>query len=450
MREDTRLLGTDKERTLYEPQEKAFWKTLAQDLSQAGVCVDLFLFPNAYVDVATIGTVPSLTGGDTYFYQNFDLQKDGQKFAEDLKTAVYRNTGYEALLRIRCSNGLKVTKYFGNFYMKNTTDIELAGVDSQKSIGIALKHEGKLDEKLESSIQAALLYTTSEGQRRIRVLNYSVPNSASLGNVFRSGEMDTTLNFLAKSCVDEALSLPLKTIREQLTDRCVKVLTSYRKNIASSTAPGQLILPESFKLYPLYTLALLKCKSFRGGPEMPTDIRVHSMRNLRSMGVAESIPFFYPRLIQLNDLEPQVGIPNALGHTRLPPCMRVSYERLLPNGVYLAENGQQMFLWIGRNASPDFLRQLFGFDKLEMVDFKLRALPALENPVSMQIRAILDSIRFERQRFMQIQVVRHQLDPYLEAEFANFLIEDQNHDGMTYVDYLCFVHRNIQLEISSS
>ncbi|KAJ3117605.1 COPII coat Sec23p-Sfb3p heterodimer component [Phlyctochytrium bullatum] len=274
MREDARLLGSDKERSLYEPQSD-FWKKLAQDYSQAGVCVDLFLFPHAYVDVATVGT-------------NFDMSRDGVKFAEDLKRAALRSFGYEALLRIRCSNGLKAVNYYGNFYMKNSTDIELAGIDSLKSIGVEFRHDGKLDEKLESSVQAALLYTTASGERRIRVLNYSLLNTTSLGNVFRYGEMDTTLNFLAKTYVGQASAMALKTIREQLTDKCVKILTSYRKNIASSTAPGQ-------------------------------------------------------------------------------------------------------------------------------------------------IRAIVGYIINERPRFMQLQVVRHQLDPYLEVEFANFLIEDQNHDGMTYV-----------------
>jgi len=94
--------------------------------------------------------------------------------------------------------GLKISDYHGNFYMKNATDIEMAGLDSQKAFGIIMKHDGKLDEKSESSIQCALLYTTASGQRRIRVHTLSVPNTSLLGNVFRYAEMDTTVNLLAK------------------------------------------------------------------------------------------------------------------------------------------------------------------------------------------------------------------------------------------------------------
>jgi len=38
-----------------------------------GVAVDLFLFPNAYIDVATIGSVATLTGGQIYRYSYFKV-----------------------------------------------------------------------------------------------------------------------------------------------------------------------------------------------------------------------------------------------------------------------------------------------------------------------------------------------------------------------------------------
>ncbi|KAI8853216.1 hypothetical protein BC829DRAFT_383115, partial [Chytridium lagenaria] len=324
--------------------------------------IDFFLFLMLMLILRLWETVSTLTGGDTYYYQNFDASRDGNK----------------------CSNGLKAVNYYGNFYMKNSTDIELAGIDALKTIGVELRHDGKLDEKAES-------------------------------------KMDTTLNFIAKAYVSQASTLSLKAIREQLTDKC---------NIASSTAPGQVhndcILFNS--------LALLKSKAFRGGPEMSTDNRVHGMRTLRSMSVTER----------------SHGAYDERGVLRLPPQIRVSYERLDPSGLYLVENGQTMYLWVGRNFPPARLQAVFGVDKLESLDFKMRSLPVLNNPISNQVRSIISHIVQARPRFMQLQIVRHQLDPYLEVEFANFLIEDQNHDGMTYVDYLCFVHRNIQLEISSS
>lgn len=86
--------------------------------------------------------------------------------------------------------------------MRNATDLELAGIDSDKAFGALLKYDGKLDEKTDAYIQCALLYTTSSGQRRVRTHNLSVTVTQLLGNVFRHAEMDTTVNFLAKKGIN--------------------------------------------------------------------------------------------------------------------------------------------------------------------------------------------------------------------------------------------------------
>ncbi|KAI9342470.1 Sec23/Sec24 trunk domain-containing protein [Zopfochytrium polystomum] len=439
MREDPSLYGTDKERTLFEPQE-FFWRKLGQDCSKDGVCVDLFLFRHSYIDVATLGSLSAITGGDTTYYENFMAERDGIRFIEDLKRSASRSFGFDALMRIRCSDGLKVSHYFGNFHMRNSTDIELAGIDSQKTFAVSFKHDGKLDEKTDTSIQVALLYTSSDGDRRIRVLNLVVPNTTSLGNVFRSADMDTTMNYLAKASVSQAATTLLKTVREQLTDRCVKILTAYRKHCASSSSPGQLILPESFKLYPLYSLSLLKCKAFRGGPDITSDARVFHMRMMKNIPVAGSIALFYPRMVALHNLAPNVGVVEN-GSVRLPPSVRVSFERLELNGIYIVENGIQMYCWIGRGVLPEVLLKIFGVDKVEAVDPKLLRIPVLDNEYSTRVHAILNQIQADRPNYLPLKLVRYQMDTHLDVEFANFLVEDQNYDSMNYVDYLCFVHR---------
>jgi len=52
--------------------------------------VDLFLFPNAYMDVATIAEVPRLTGGKVYKYSYFQVNhadefvvSEGNKFVNN-------------------------------------------------------------------------------------------------------------------------------------------------------------------------------------------------------------------------------------------------------------------------------------------------------------------------------------------------------------------------------
>jgi hypothetical protein len=69
------------------------------------------------------------------------------------------------------------------------------------AIGVALAHEGKLDERFPAGLQVALLYTTIGGQRRLRIHNTMVPVTSSVANVFRTVELDTVVNLMAKQGV---------------------------------------------------------------------------------------------------------------------------------------------------------------------------------------------------------------------------------------------------------
>lgn len=71
-RDDRKMLGTEKEKTILTPQ-CTLYNNLGQDCVQAGCGVDLFVFNNSYIDLATIGQVSRLTGGEVYKYTYFQV-----------------------------------------------------------------------------------------------------------------------------------------------------------------------------------------------------------------------------------------------------------------------------------------------------------------------------------------------------------------------------------------
>lgn len=131
-RDDPKALGTDRETGLLKPQGE-FYSELGKGLSKAGIGVDMFLFPSGYVDVATLGEVSSVTGGHCYVYPSYNARADGQKFAAELSRAMSRPFGYEAIMRVRASEGLRPTSYHGGFVLRNGSDMEMACVDSDKA-----------------------------------------------------------------------------------------------------------------------------------------------------------------------------------------------------------------------------------------------------------------------------------------------------------------------------
>jgi protein transport protein SEC24 len=74
-------------------------------------------------------------------------------------------------MRVRCSAGLDVDCYWGSFYKRpsNPTDVDLPAIDCDKAIVAKVQHVDKLANGGEAYFQAAMLYTTTDGERRIRV-----------------------------------------------------------------------------------------------------------------------------------------------------------------------------------------------------------------------------------------------------------------------------------------
>ncbi|ELR52231.1 Protein transport protein Sec24C [Bos mutus] len=297
-RDDRKLINTDKEKTLFQPQSGAY-QTLAKECVAQGCCVDLFLFPNQYVDVATLSVVPQLTGGSVYKYACFQVENDQERFLSDLRRDVQKVVGFDAVMRVRTSTGIRAVDFFGAFYMSNTTDVELAGLDGDKTVTVEFKHDDRLNEENGALLQCALLYTSCAGQRRLRIHNLALNCCTQLADLYRNCETDTLINYMAKFAYRGVLSSPVKTVRDTLITQCAQILACYRKNCASPSSAGQLILPECMKLLPVYLNCVLKSEVLQPGAEVTTDDRAYVRQLVTSMDVAETNVFFYPRLLPL-------------------------------------------------------------------------------------------------------------------------------------------------------
>ncbi|CAO1626197.1 unnamed protein product [Parajaminaea phylloscopi] len=450
-REDTKLYGTDKEKQLFVPAD-GFYRGVAEECVEAGIGINSFVFPSQYIDVASISALCGTTGGDIFFHPRFDPVRDGVKLQGQVQRTVLREVGYNATVRLRCSNGLNPTQHYGNFYQRNATDLEFGNIDADEAISVLLKHDGRLDEKREAHFQCALLYTTSYGERRVRCHNIAVPVTNLLGNVFRYADLDSTIAYYAKEVSTLAQNKSLQDLRHYLTDRCAKILLAYKKNCAASSGPQQLILPESFKLLPLYVLCINKSKAIKGG-NVTSDVRVHHMRVLRSMGVGNIMAFLYPRMIALHTMSPEDGRPIKIqqedgtevegARTKCPTLMRPSFQRMQGHGAYLVENTDNCLLWIGAEVNPRFLDDLYGVQSLDELDPRMTTLPKLPTNLSGQVRALVASFAAQRNKPSLPVLVARQNRDASEVEAANMLVEDENNGAMSMVDYLCHVHRII-------
>lgn len=117
------------------------------------------------------------------------VENDQERFLSDLRRDVQKVVGFDAVMRVRTStgqswleksrwgaksgreasdtcytfssdpvhvaSGIRAVDFFGAFYMSNTTDVELAGLDGDKTVTVEFKHDDRLSEESGALLQVA-------------------------------------------------------------------------------------------------------------------------------------------------------------------------------------------------------------------------------------------------------------------------------------------------------
>ncbi|MFT7807472.1 protein transport protein Sec24D isoform X1 [Arapaima gigas] len=429
-RDDRKLINTEKEKTLFQPV-KGVYEELSKECVSNSCCVDLFLFPSQYTDVATMGSICLHTGGSVYKYSNFQAQVDGDHFLRDLRKDMEKPIGFDATMRVRTSTGFRATDFFGAIYMSNTTDVEMAAVDCHKAVTVEFKHDDKLSEDTGALIQCALLYTSIGGQRRLRIHNLSLNCSSQLADLYKSCETDALVNFFAKSAYREMVNQPLKTVREILVRQTAHMLACYRKNCASPSAVSQLILPDTMKVLPVYMNSLLKSAALVGSADLSTDDRAHHRLLVTGMGVEETQALFYPRLVPLANLHAHT-VCLLLKYTLAVGCRSTGSFALL------------LTLKCRKSISEENAKENKSSVKcLYLKHRRSTSIPELDNAMSKKLRSVIEHMSGQRSQAMKLFIVKQK--DRSEVPFRQQLVEDKGlHGGASYMDFLCCIHREIR------
>ncbi len=110
------------------------------------------------------------------------------------------------------------------------------------------------------SFQAALLYTSSKGERRIRVHTLCLPTSASVAEVINGADQEAMVGMLAKFAsgrVTDGAGGSIADAREGLVVSCSDALETYQA-YSSIGSPQGLLASHSLRLMPLLSLACMR------------------------------------------------------------------------------------------------------------------------------------------------------------------------------------------------
>ncbi|XP_055806661.1 protein transport protein SEC24 A isoform X2 [Solanum dulcamara] len=441
--DDLRVYGTDKEHTLRVPEDP-FYKQMAADFTKYQIAVNVYAFSDKYTDIATIGTLAKYTGGQVYYYPNFQASIHKDRLRHELARDLTRETAWESVMRIRCGKGVRFTTYHGNFMLRSTDLIALPAVDCDKAYAMQLSLEETLLTSQTIFFQIALLYTSSSGERRIRVHTAAAPVVSDLGEMYRLADTGAIISLFTRLAIEKTLTSKLEEARNSIQLRIVKALREYRNlHAVQHRVAGRMIYPESLKYLPLYGLALCKSTALRGGyADAQLDERCAAGYTMMALPVKRLLKLLYPNLIRIDEY--LLKKPSSPEESKdLLKEVPLTAESLDPQGLYLYDDGFRFVIWFGRMLSPNMIQNLLGENFA--ADFSKVSLQELDSEMSRGLMGLLKKQRESDRSYYQLcHLVRQDEQPREGFYLLANLIEDPVGGSIGYQDWILQVHRQVQ------
>lgn len=291
-----------KDWTVFLPLKTAlFYKNMANKCQEYKIAMDICLHtdpsvPNCFLDVATLGKVCQASNGRLIRIDCPTKSKTSnwkECFVQEMMRSVKAFSGWDAVFKVRCSDGLRVSSFVGEKGEKegattivgkviagseveaSSSDLEVPVFQQDTCVGVKLEHRvGGLPKQAQFVyVQTALLYTNAwTGERRVRVSTLGLRTCTSPEMCFPSFDFSAFIAFELKQIIaymmDEQLESPdvlLYMARRRIVDRCVSILIAYRKSTKDDhmLRHSQLILPEKLRLLPMFVLSLVKSPLLR-------------------------------------------------------------------------------------------------------------------------------------------------------------------------------------------
>lgn len=181
-------------------------------------------------------------------------------------------------------------------------------------------------------------------------------------------------------------------------------------------------------------------------------MRSAALCQLSTLPLPLLIQFIYPKMYSLHDMPDDAGLADEQsGETVLPPPINLTSACLAPYGLYLIDDGQTQFLWVGRDAVPQLLEDVFGLPDKSHLKVGKQTVPVLENDFNERVRAVIERSRDHRGKGVgsiivpHLYVVREDGEPGMRLWATTMLVEDRADQGVSLKQWLGMMGEKVSL-----
>ncbi|CAA9986460.1 protein transport protein Sec24B, putative [Plasmodium knowlesi strain H] len=445
-------LKKDLQENFMEVKQKIFYDSLLLDLYAFNISVDIFIISsnNVRVCVPSLQYVAQNTGGKILFVENFLWQKDYKEiYMNIMDTLTSEDIGYCCELKLRYSHHMSVKKLFccnNNFNSIISVDtIKIPKIRHDQTFAFLLNYSDISESKKQIYFQCACMYTNVWGDRFVRLHTTHMNLTSSLSTVFRYTDAEALMNILIKQLCTNILHND--NYSKIIIDNLAAILFSYRINCASSAHSGQLILPDTLKLLPLFTSSLLKHNVTK--KEILHDLKVYSLIKLLSMPIISSLLYVYPVMyvIHIKGKTNEIDSMDVDDDLFIPKTIPSSAEKIYSNGIYLLDACTHFYLYFGFHSDANFAKEIVGDTPTEKNAHELNL---TDTPSGQKVQRIIKNLSRIHHFNKYVPLVMVAPKSNLEEHLISLCVEDKADKEYSYVNFLCFIHKLVHKRIDES
>ena len=103
-----------------------------------------------------------------------------------------------------------------------------------------------------------------------------------------------------------------------------------------------------------------------------------------------------------------------------------------------------MFLWVGKEVDPRFLKRVFGVDSLASdLSFNLE-----DDPLANRVKSIISAVQLSHPPYKLLVTVKQGGEN--ELMFVQMMMEERVEETMSHADVLALVHREVSKKLGKS
>jgi protein transport protein SEC24 len=138
------------------------------------------------------------------------------------------------------------------------------------------------------------------------------------------------------------------------------------------------------------------------------------------------------------------------GEIVLPPRRNLSSQHIVPYGLYLIDDGVNQFVWIGRDAVPALLLDVFGTEDRMAIKQGKTTMPIVDNEFNERVRATIEKSASHRAKevgsivYPTLYIIKEDGDPSLKLWAQTMLVEDRADQGLSLVQWMGLLREKVR------